>query len=176
MKWGGLGLSERRNFFDPLEPIVYWNSSFAIAFWQSYDPYHDECVRFAERLRSEGIICVVSAFTYNEVAFHILHQALLQEARQTGEWWKHIPRINPKVFQAAMDEVEFVKAELEQRTLLLPVTETAHDLAFTLMRRYNLLPTDAYHVAIALDAGVNAFVSLDEDLLNVDGIVVYTCL
>ncbi|MCS7193257.1 MAG: PIN domain-containing protein [Armatimonadetes bacterium] len=44
------------------------------------------------------------------------------------------------------------------------------------MRRYNLLPTDAYHVAVALDAGVNSFVSLDEDLLNVDSIIVYTCL
>jgi predicted nucleic acid-binding protein len=44
------------------------------------------------------------------------------------------------------------------------------------MRHYNLLPTDAYHVAVAVDAGVNAFASLDEDLLAVDGIAVYTCL
>ncbi|MFA0740743.1 MAG: hypothetical protein DFNUSKGM_000850, partial [Candidatus Fervidibacter sacchari] len=74
---------------------------------------------------------------------------------------------------AAMNEVEIVRAELERRTILLPVTETAHNLAFTLMRQYNLLPADAYHVAVALDAGVSALVSLDEDLLAVDGIVVY---
>jgi hypothetical protein len=33
----------------------------------------------------------------------------------------------------------------------------------------------AYHAAIALDAGVNACVSLDEDLRRVDGLIVYTC-
>ncbi len=175
MKWGGLGLSEQRNFHDALEPIVYLNSSFIIAYWQPNDPFHNECVAFSKRLQNEGIICVVSDFTYNEVAFHILHQALLQEARKTGQWWKHVMRLNPQVFQAAMDEVELIKAELERNSLLLPVTEIAHDLAFALMRRYNLLPTDAYHVAVALDAGVNAFISLDEDLLNVDSIVVYTC-
>jgi predicted nucleic acid-binding protein len=38
------------------------------------------------------------------------------------------------------------------------------------------LPTDAYHIAIALEAGVNAFVTLDMDFLRVDGLVVYTCV
>jgi predicted nucleic acid-binding protein len=42
------------------------------------------------------------------------------------------------------------------------------------MHQYSLLPTDAYHVATALDHGINAFASLDDDFLRVDGIIVYT--
>jgi predicted nucleic acid-binding protein len=45
-----------------------------------------------------------------------------------------------------------------------------------LMLKVRLLPTDAYHIAVALDAGVNAFVSLDEDFRTVDEVVVYTCV
>ncbi|MCX7967079.1 MAG: PIN domain-containing protein [Armatimonadetes bacterium] len=154
-------MSERRNFQDALEPIVYWNTSFAISRWDTNDPFYRECAAFSQRLQIEGVIRAVSDFTYNEFAFHILHRAFLQESRRTGQWWRHILRNQPHIFQAAMNEVEAVKADLEQRTILLPITETAHELAFTLMRRYNLLPTDAYHVAVALDAGVNAFVPLD---------------
>ena len=39
-----------------------------------------------------------------------------------------------------------------------------------------LLPTDAFHIATALESKVNAFVTLDRDFLAVDGIIVYTCL
>jgi len=166
-------VAEKRNFHDALEPIIYLNSSFIIAHCDRGDPFHLECRDFFGRLQAEGTICVVSDFVYNEVAFYILRQALMREARRTGQRWEDVLRVAPHVFQEAMNRVEIVRADLEQRTLALPVTETARDLAFTLMRQYNLLPTDAYHVAVALDAGVSAFVSLDEDLLAVDGIVVY---
>ncbi len=169
-------MAERRNFHDPLEPVVYLNSSFVIACWDDRDPFHFESQAFLRRMQAEGIVLVISDFTYNEVAFYILRQALLREARRTGQRWEDVLRTVPQVFQAAMDEAETVKAELDRSTIYLPTSEGAKDLAFTLMRRYNLLPTDAYHVAVALDAGVIAFVSLDEDLLSVDGIAVYTCL
>ena len=166
-------MAERRNFHDALEPIIYLNSSFIIAHCDRGDPFHLECRDFFGRLQAEGTICVVSDFVYNEVTFYILRQALMREARRTGQRWEDVLRVAPHVFQEAMNRVEIVRADLEQRTFALPVTETTRDLAFTLMRQYNLLPTDAYHVAVALDAGVSAFVSLDEDLLAVDGIVVY---
>ncbi|MFN4180856.1 MAG: type II toxin-antitoxin system VapC family toxin [Armatimonadota bacterium] len=156
--------------------MVYLNSSFAIALRARHDPFHHECNAFFNRLQIEGVICVISDFVYNEVAFYILRRFLMREAIRTGQKWEDILQTVPQVFQTAMNEVESVKAELDRSTVYLPTSESAKDLAFTLMRRYNLLPTDAYHVAVALDAGVNAFVSLDEDLLNVDGIVVYTCL
>jgi len=168
-------VAERRNFHDALEPIVYLNSSFVIAHCDRGDPFHLECRDFFDRLQAEGVICVVSDFVYNEVAFYILRQALMREARRTGQRWEDVLRVAPHVFQEAMNRVETVRADLERRTIALPITENVRDLAFTLMRQYNLLPTDAYHIAVALDAGVSAFVSLDEDLLAVDGIAVYTC-
>jgi len=168
-------VAERRNFHDAIEPIVYLNSSFVIACWDDRDPFHFECQMFLGRLQAEGIVCVVSDFTYNEVAFYILRQALMSEARRTGQRWEDVLRSAPRIFQTAMNEVEVVKAEIDRSTVYLPTSESAKDLAFVLMRQYNLLPTDAYHVAVALDAGVSAFVSLDEDLLAVDGIAVYTC-
>ncbi|MFA0757715.1 MAG: hypothetical protein PVTTEEND_001285 [Candidatus Fervidibacter sp.] len=169
-------MAERRNFLDALEPFIYLNSSFVIACWDDRDPFHLECQAFLNRLKAEEIVCVVSDFTYNEVAFFILRQALIQEARRTGQRWEEVLRTSPHIFQAAMDEVELVKTELDRSTVYLPTSESAKDFAFTLMRHYNLLPTDAYHVAVARDVGVNAFASLDEDLLAVDGITVYTCL
>ena len=168
-------MAERRNFLDALEPFIL-NSSFVIAYWDDRDPFHLECQAFLNRLKAEEIVCVVSDFTYNEVAFFILRQALIQEARRTGQRWEEVLRTNPHIFQAAMDGVELVKTELDRSTVYLPTSESAKDFAFTLMRHYNLLPTDAYHIAVAVDASVNAFASLDEDLLAVDGIAVYTCL
>ncbi|MCS7265379.1 MAG: type II toxin-antitoxin system VapC family toxin [Armatimonadetes bacterium] len=169
-------MAERRNFHDALEPIVYLNSSFVIACWDDRAPFHFESQTFLRRMQAEGIVLVVSDFTYNEVAFYILRQALLREAKRIGQRWENVLRTLPHIYQTAMNEVENVKAEMDLGAVYLSTSESAKDLAFTLMRRYNLLPTDAYHVAVALDAGVNAFVSLDEDLLNVDGIIVYTCL
>ncbi|MCS7265381.1 MAG: hypothetical protein NZ805_11165 [Armatimonadetes bacterium] len=169
-------MAERRNFHDTLEPIVYLNSSFVIAQCSVHDPSHHECAAFFDRLQMEEVICVVSDFTYNEVAFYTLKQALIREARRTGQRWEEVMRTSPYVFQAAINEVERIKTELDQRTIALSITETARELAFTLMRRYNLLPTQTYNLDVELDAGVNAFVSLDEDLLNVDGIIVHTCL
>jgi len=173
-RWGGGEVAERRNFHDILEPIVYLNSSFVIALRARRDPFHHECRIFFDRLQAEGVVCVVSDFVYNEVAFYILRRSLLREAQRTGQRWEDVLRTVPYVFQTAMNEVEVVKAEIDRSTVYLPTSESVKDLAFTLMRQYNLLPTDAYHVAVALDAGVSAFVSLDEDLLAVDGNAVYT--
>jgi predicted nucleic acid-binding protein len=169
-------VAERRNFLDALEPFIYLNSSFVIALRAIHDPFHHECRLFFDRLQAEGTVCVVSDFVYNEVAFYILRRTLIQEARRTGQRWEEVLRTNPHIFQAAMDEVELVKTELDRSTVYLPTSESAKDFAFTLMRHYNLLPTDAYHIAVAVDASVNAFASLDEDLLAMDGIAVYTCL
>jgi len=74
-----------------------------------------------------------------------------------------------------MPQVNANRTELDRLTLQLPLPETVKVRAFQLMQSHALLPTDAYHLATALEAGVNAFVSLDEDFLRVDGIIVYTC-
>ena len=122
--------AERRSFKDEIEPLIYWDATFTIAFFVLEDRFHDECVAFKNRLDEEGKVPAVSDFVYNELAFYLVRNALTAEARRRGQHW----------------------------------------------RNYALLPTDAYHIAIALDAGVNAFATVDADFLNVDGIIVYTCL
>ncbi len=77
---------------------------------------------------------------------------------------------------AIAHKVEANRVELNRLTILLPITPAVQARAFALMRQHALLPTDAYHIAVALEAGVHAFATLDEDFLRVDGIIVYTCL
>jgi predicted nucleic acid-binding protein len=64
------------------------------------------------------------------------------------------------------NEFALTHAELNNLTLPLDLTATVEDRAYDLMRDYALLPTDAYHVAIALDAGVTAFATPDADFLR----------
>jgi predicted nucleic acid-binding protein len=127
-------------------------------------------------LEREDILSVSSDLVHNEVAFHALKAPLVAEARRAGLRWQEVCRRRPDLVLAAMPQVQAQRAELNRMTLFLPIPDTVQGLAFELMEAYALLPTDAYHVAIALDAGVNALVSLDEDLLRVDGLIVYTCL
>ena len=166
----------KRDFTDVLEPVVYWDSSFAIARVDRTDPWHNECMSFAASMQAEGVLCIVSELVYNELAFHIIKGHLVEEARRIGRHWTDVKRARPDLVAAIMLRVESLWEELERLTISLSVTENARSLACRLMREYALLPTDAYHIAVALDAGVNAFVSLDEDFRTVDDVVVYTCV
>jgi predicted nucleic acid-binding protein len=168
--------AQRRTFHDPLESVIYWDASFAIARLHGDHDYHAECVDLARRLDTERILSIVSDLVHDELAFYTIKSALMAEARRTGQRWQEVYRQRPNLVIATMPQVQTNRAELNRMTLLLPIPETVQDRAFQLMGTYALLPTDAYHVAIALDAGVNALVSLDEDLLRVDGSIVYTCL
>jgi predicted nucleic acid-binding protein len=168
--------AERRSFADPLEPVVYWDTSFAIARLRVNHPYHAEALNFAHRLDAEAILSTSSDFVHNELAFVVIRDALMAEGRRTGQYWRDVYRQRLDLVIATLPQVQANRAELNRLTLSLPVPETVQDRAFQLMEAYALLPTDAYHAAIALDAGVNTCVSLDEDLRRVDGLIVYTCL
>jgi predicted nucleic acid-binding protein len=169
--------AEKRSFEDALEPIVYWDASFTIAVFVVTDLFHKECVAFKQRiLDEESTLSAVSDFVYHELAFYLVRNELTAEARQRGQHWRDVKRQDPSIVRMAMLEVELKKMEMDRLTLNLPVLEGVKEHAFQLMRDYALLPTDAYHIAIALDAGVNAFATVDADFLNVDGIIVYTCL
>jgi len=61
--------AERRNFNDQLSPIIYWDTTFSIAFTDKTHGAHDDCRAFALRLEAEGSLAVASDFTYNELAF-----------------------------------------------------------------------------------------------------------
>ncbi|MCS7254850.1 MAG: PIN domain-containing protein [Armatimonadetes bacterium] len=111
-----------------------------------------------------------------KLPFYVIRSALIIEARLRGQHWRDVYRQHQDIVLGIMTQLQANKRALNKMTLLLPITETVQDIAFDLMQTYALLPTDAYHIAVALDAGVNAFVSLDEDIIRVDDIIVYTCL
>jgi len=178
---------ERRNFDDILEPLIYWDTTYAIAFFEESAPFHDECVAFERRLRSGAVLSVSSDFTHNELAFHIFKTALTEEGDRTGRYWLQVKRDNPHLLLATMFASlsgyfvnhPTIKArcdELDCLTFQISIGEGVKQRAFALMQRYPLLPTDAYHIATAMESDVTAFVTLDSDFLQVDGIIVYTCI
>jgi len=59
--------AERRTFNDQLEPIIYWDTTFSIAFTDNTHGTHGDCRAFALRLEAEGSLSVASDFTYNEL-------------------------------------------------------------------------------------------------------------
>jgi hypothetical protein len=58
--------AEPRTFDNLLEPLVYWDTTFAIAYIENTAPFHDECRWFADRLERESILSVSSDFVHNE--------------------------------------------------------------------------------------------------------------
>jgi predicted nucleic acid-binding protein len=168
--------SERRNFQDIIEPIVYWDASFAIALSIDGEPYHDESAGFYNRLESEGALSLSSEFVYDELIFYMVKGVLIAEGKATSRHWMDVKRERPNLTTSVMPKVNEKIAELERMTMKLPIEDTVTARAAQLMADYGILPTDAYHIAIALDSGINSFVSLDEDFLRIDGIIVYTCL
>jgi predicted nucleic acid-binding protein len=137
---------------------------------------HAECNDFALRLETEQSLAVASDFTYDELAFIIIRRRLAEEGRKLGLHWADAFKAQPDLLQLAVPDWEPKIALLDAATLQVPIPLTVRTRAFQLIRDFNLLPTDAYHIAAALEAGVNAFVTLDEDFLRVDGIIVYTTI
>jgi predicted nucleic acid-binding protein len=168
--------ARKSSFLDELEPIVYWDTSYVIAVILDSESYHDECVTFRNRLKAEGTLSVVGDFVYDEVAFLLIRKSLQAEGKRTKQHWRDVKRTQPNFISAIIPAVERVKDELNDTALWIPSSEIVKEKAFQLMNNHSILPTDAFHIAIALSHGVTAFATLDEDFLKVDGITVYTCL
>jgi predicted nucleic acid-binding protein len=168
--------AERRSFMAPIEPILYWDTTYAITILDETEAYHSDCANFYEQLDTKSVLSVASDLVYNELAFHRIKAALTIEGIHTNQHWLDVKRNLPDFIATIMPDVESKKAELDCMVLKLAIGDTVTELAFQLMQDYSLLPTDAYHIAVALDAGVNCFVTLDRDFLRVDDIIVYTCL
>jgi len=166
----------KRSFLDNLEPIIYWDTSFAIAVFLDTELYHDECEKFRQRLNTEGILSVVGDFVCDEVAFFLIRKFLEAEGKRTKQHWRDVKRTQPNFISTIMPDVEQVKDELNDTALWISSSENVKEKAFQLMNNHSILPTDAFHIATALSHGVMAFATLDKDFLQVDGIKVYTCL
>ncbi len=204
----------KRTFSDPLEPIIYWDTSFALAALVTSEQWHAECHAFRLRLEpipkfvcrqarngvecrwdatplrcvadyehfgdrllaNTGTLSVVSEFVYDEVAFVRLRDLLAAESIVRGIGWQTLRRADHTFYQSLMPRVNALWSDLRASTVDLSLPPAVRARAFQLMNDFHLLPTDAYHIAAGLEAGVTAFVSLDADFLNVDGVIVYTCL
>ncbi|MFQ6043498.1 MAG: type II toxin-antitoxin system VapC family toxin, partial [Candidatus Poribacteria bacterium] len=159
-----------------LEPIIYWDASYAIAYSVDTEPYHDKCVDFRNRLEAGGILSIAGDFVYDELAFFLVRKSLEAEGRISGQYWRNVMRTQPNFVSTIMPDVLMKTNELDEMTLWLPSNENVKEEAFQLMQSYSILPTDAFHIAVALSHGVTAFATLDADFLKVDDITVYTCL
>jgi predicted nucleic acid-binding protein len=195
--------AEIRSFHDPLEPEIYWDSSFSIAVNDTSHMHHRECLEFALRCKREHVACYISDWVLNEVAFYLIRTQLELLGRQQGLYWRELHRRDPSVIDGIMPLVRNALAELSNFALWLPslnerfydllaqwqlppehaiqlaasvawsVNATLSDEAMQLVERYRFLPTDAAHIVVALSHGVRAFATLDPDFAIVDGIIVF---
>lgn len=168
--------AERRDFGAPLEELIYCDTAFAVAALSRDEPFHAESRLFFDRFGVEHSVAVFSDFVLDELAFWVLKGNLAAEARRTGQRWIDVKRQHPDLVRQTFPEIEAKRGELDAQCLKLLILDSVTDRAFQLMHDFALLPADAYHIATALESGVNAFVTLDRDFLDVDGIIVYTCL
>lgn len=168
--------AERHDFQFPVEGLVYLDSSFVIAVQNEQERHHAKCASFFDSFDERGILPVVSDFVYEETAFHYLRLELGDAAARLGIPWRQVLTQQAAAFDGAMVQVELLRSEIEGFALAAAVPETVRPRAFDLMRRFRLLPMDAYHIAVALEHEVTSFVSLDADFLQVDNIAVYTCI
>jgi predicted nucleic acid-binding protein len=166
--------AEQRNFTDSLESVLYWDCSFVTAFFDPAETWHTACVDFAGEQKRQGIIPVVSDFVFDEFAFLLIRDELRKIGLPAGQFWRDVHKTQPDAVSRIMPGIQPQIDRLEALTINLTLPESVRPRAFQLMHQYSLLPTDAYHVATALDHGINAFASLDDDFLRVDGIIVYT--
>lgn len=174
-----MNVSAKQLDFDAKLPeIIYWDTSFTTLYLygEPTEPYYAECHAFQQRLKSEGVLSVVSDFVYDETAFIWLKRELIKAGQSLGLHWLDMKDKHPNLIGQAMRDFKEKKADLEELTLKLPIADEVTTLAFDLMEQFDLLPTDAYHIATALSSEVTAFVTIDEDFLQVDGIEVYTAL
>ncbi|MBC8461888.1 MAG: hypothetical protein H8D67_28290, partial [Deltaproteobacteria bacterium] len=109
-------------------------------------------------MENEGVVSVVSDFVYDELAFVLMKRSLVAEARRVGKRWMDVHNDHPEFLATVYPEIQAVKTDLEAATLKLTVSDAVTDKAFQLMRDFHLL-LFFYHIAVALDAGVNTFAS-----------------
>lgn len=170
----GTMAAEQRTLTDVLEPFICWDTSFVVAVFEPTERFHTPCLAFAHRCQTEACIPAVSDFVFDEFAFLLIRDGLEAIGRTTGQFWLNVHKSQPEAIATLMPTVQPRIDTLEGLTVSLPIRNAVKQSAFQLMRHYSLLPTDAYHIATALDHGVRAFASLDEDFLRVDGLIVYT--
>jgi len=126
-------------------------------YWQEFFRQHPEAIQPALR-RVQVTLRQLTAFTIWLPSLGTNFCDLILEL-QLRQWLQHL----------SVRESFRVAAPMAWQTF----AASTFDDALWLMKRFNLLPTDAFHIAIAQTFGIKAIVSLDPDFTRVDGIIVY---
>jgi len=126
----------------PIE-LVYWDSDAFLGWFQAEPGKADLCAGTLKRADQGEVLILTSALTIAEVL-----------------WMRGAPMI-------AQDRADIVRkffrrSYLRIRNVTRAVSENAQDLVWT----QGIRPKDAIHVATALDAGVAALETFDEELLK----------
>jgi len=131
----------------PVE-LVYWDSDAFLGWLQAEPGKADLCAGTLKRADQGEVLILTSALTIAEVL-----------------WMRGAPMIP----QDKADIVRrfFRRSYLRVRNVTRAVAENAQDLVWT----QGIRPKDAIHVATALDAGVAALETFDEELLKKSGTI-----
>lgn len=192
-------LARRFSFAAPLpRSAIYLDSSFILNFISTIqnreEDFQKECEKFLIRLQNEaestGLCLTTSDFGINEICYQIIKFELekkLAEIDPSGrlfhrEFLRYF-KDNTGVIQFAIPKLERFYEVIETIPIfvisysdLKDIEEDLYLQVKNLIRLYNLLPTDAYHVAVGKSAGIEDFVALDRDWFRIANINLYTCL
>jgi len=131
---------------------------------------------------ASDIIPVTSDWGLNESVHLVIQNCLRQETdayntqHHTNVSVAQFRRQTPLIISRFLNEINNIRQTIEAVCEILPTEISAKNLAFDIINRYYLLPTDAYHVAVAQSYGITSIATIDRDFLRVDGIEVFTCL
>jgi len=89
-----------------LEPLIYWDTTFAFTAFSAKEPFHAECVAFRRRLDAEGVVSVVSDFVYDELAFVLMKRSLIAEAKRVGKQWMDVYNEHPFFLSIVYPEIQ----------------------------------------------------------------------
>lgn len=192
-------MSAKRLNFDAALPqsAIYLDSSFILNFIASIqnreEEFQVECGKFFKRLEKEAqshLCLVTSDFAIDEVCYQIIKFELkkkLSSIDPNGRTFHNNPfdyyKTNPQSIQQTLPKIERFYGVLETTPIIVisyrELKEIEEDLYLQikkLIQLYNLLPADAYHVAIGKSAGIDDFVALDRDWFRIGHINLYTCM
>jgi len=163
------------SFQDPPPDLAYLDASFILNLVVQESAFHNECLDFAKRLEAANSILVLSNLGLDETWFVLLRVQAVQEHGERG--WLSFLRENPEKVRAYTFRLEEVTQQILRIPNLLWIELTTNQSlqALTLMKRYGLLPRDALHATLVIDAGIGTLITTDADFARVEGITLYTC-
>lgn len=187
------------NFLDTLpQSAIYADSSFILnlitRIRNRQERFQIDCQNFLKRIQIEmdtsGLCLVTSDFAIDEVCFKIIREGLERKSRfpdlQSGKIyndWMDLFKNKPVEIQNLLPTIENFYNYLDSIPFFIISYPELKDLQEPLYLQVkgliasnNLLPADAYHVAIGRSAGIDNFVAIDTDWFRIDCINLYTCL